>query len=117
MANLFPNDDANALVPNFNIEFVPNPGHAHFANNNNNNGWIEWDVPLGEMDEPMVDSESDEEEMCVKESAHARNMCLFTVGALDKIDMDVTSNMYGLQVVNFVLYEDCYAKVMAIFDL
>ncbi|GJX36157.1 retrovirus-related pol polyprotein from transposon TNT 1-94 [Tanacetum coccineum] len=62
MANLFPNDDANALVPNFNIEFVPNPGHAHFANNNNNNGWIEWDVPLGEMDEPMVDSESDEEE-------------------------------------------------------
>ncbi|GJT11815.1 hypothetical protein Tco_0858857 [Tanacetum coccineum] len=63
MANLFPNDDANALVPNFNIGFVPNPGHAHFANNNNNNGWIEWDVPLGEMDEPMVDSESDEEEM------------------------------------------------------
>ncbi|GJV49065.1 hypothetical protein Tco_1439277 [Tanacetum coccineum] len=54
MANLFPNDDANALVPNFNIGFVPNPGHAHFANNNNNNGWIEWDVPLGEMDEPMV---------------------------------------------------------------
>ncbi|GJS17864.1 putative reverse transcriptase domain-containing protein [Tanacetum coccineum] len=47
MANPFPNDDANALVPNFNIGFVPNPGHAHFANNNNNNGWIEWDVPLG----------------------------------------------------------------------
>ncbi|GJT35752.1 hypothetical protein Tco_0926171 [Tanacetum coccineum] len=62
MANLPPNDDANALVPNFNNEFMPNPGHAHFANNNNNNGWIEWDVPLGEMDEPMVDSESDEEE-------------------------------------------------------
>ncbi|GJU84956.1 putative reverse transcriptase domain-containing protein [Tanacetum coccineum] len=62
MANPFPNDDANALVPNFNNEFMPNPGHAHFANNNNNNGWIEWDVPLGEMDEPMVDSESDEEE-------------------------------------------------------
>ncbi|GJX46576.1 hypothetical protein Tco_0271766 [Tanacetum coccineum] len=53
MANPFPNDDANALVPNFNIEFVRNPGHAHFANNNNNNGWIEWDVPLGEMDEPI----------------------------------------------------------------
>ncbi|GKB31003.1 hypothetical protein Tco_0870404 [Tanacetum coccineum] len=63
MANLPPNDDANALVPNFNIEFVPNPGHAHFANNNNNNGWIEWDVPLGEMDEPMVDPEFDEEVM------------------------------------------------------
>ncbi|GKB80898.1 hypothetical protein Tco_0947793, partial [Tanacetum coccineum] len=63
MANLPPNEDANALVPNFNIEFVPNPGHAHFANNNNNNGWIEWDVPLGEMDKPMVDLESDEEEM------------------------------------------------------
>ncbi|GJV49069.1 hypothetical protein Tco_1439281 [Tanacetum coccineum] len=63
MANLFPNDDANALVPNFNIGFVPNPGHAHFANNNNNNGWIEWDVPLGEMNEPMVDPEFDEEEM------------------------------------------------------
>ncbi|GKF19609.1 hypothetical protein Tco_0068247 [Tanacetum coccineum] len=62
MANLPPNDYANALVPNFNIEFVPNPGHAHFANNNNNNRWIEWDVPLGEMDEPMVDSEFDEEE-------------------------------------------------------
>ncbi|GJY00969.1 putative reverse transcriptase domain-containing protein [Tanacetum coccineum] len=62
MANLFPNDDVNALVPNFNIEFVLIPGHAYFANNNNNNGWIEWDVPLGEMDESMVDSESDEEE-------------------------------------------------------
>ncbi|GJS77593.1 hypothetical protein Tco_0727474 [Tanacetum coccineum] len=48
MANLPPNDDANAFVPNFNIEFEPNPGHAHFANNSNNNGWIEWDVPLGE---------------------------------------------------------------------
>ncbi|GJS15038.1 reverse transcriptase domain-containing protein [Tanacetum coccineum] len=45
MANPFPNDDANALVPNFNIEFVPNLGHAHFENNNNNNGWIKWDVP------------------------------------------------------------------------
>ncbi|GKE98050.1 hypothetical protein Tco_0021401, partial [Tanacetum coccineum] len=31
---------------------------------NNNNGWIEWDVPLGgEMDEPMVDPEFYEEEM------------------------------------------------------
>nr|GEV96745.1 hypothetical protein [Tanacetum cinerariifolium] len=31
---------------------------------NNNNGWIEWDVPLeGEVDEPMVDPEFDEEEM------------------------------------------------------
>ncbi|GJX95410.1 putative reverse transcriptase domain-containing protein [Tanacetum coccineum] len=30
---------------------------------NNNNGWIEWDVPLGgEMDEPMVDPEFDEED-------------------------------------------------------
>nr|GFA56979.1 hypothetical protein [Tanacetum cinerariifolium] len=29
---------------------------------NNNNGWIEWDVPLGgEVDEPMVDPEVDEE--------------------------------------------------------
>ncbi|GJR13982.1 putative ribonuclease H-like domain-containing protein [Tanacetum coccineum] len=63
MANLPPNDDANALVPNFNNEFMPNPGHAHFANNNNNNGWIEWDVPLGEMNEPMVDPEFDEEVM------------------------------------------------------
>nr|GEV89926.1 hypothetical protein [Tanacetum cinerariifolium] len=33
-------------------------------NLNNNNGWIEWDVPLGgEVDEPMVDLEFDEEEM------------------------------------------------------
>ncbi|GJX94900.1 hypothetical protein Tco_0349486 [Tanacetum coccineum] len=63
MANLPPNDDTNALVPNFNNEFMPNPGHAHFANNNNNNGWIEWDVPLGEMDEPMIDPEFDEEVM------------------------------------------------------
>ncbi|GKB22568.1 hypothetical protein Tco_0861969 [Tanacetum coccineum] len=31
---------------------------------NNNNGWIEWDVPLGgEMDEPMVDPGFDEEVM------------------------------------------------------
>ncbi|GKB92890.1 hypothetical protein Tco_0965162 [Tanacetum coccineum] len=31
---------------------------------NNNNGWIKWDVSLGgEMDEPMVDPEFDEEEM------------------------------------------------------
>nr|GEV33744.1 hypothetical protein [Tanacetum cinerariifolium] len=31
---------------------------------NNNNGWIEWDVPLGgEVDEPMVDPEFDKEEM------------------------------------------------------
>ncbi|GJZ98874.1 hypothetical protein Tco_0671327 [Tanacetum coccineum] len=31
---------------------------------NNNNGWIEWDIPLGgEMDKPMVDPEFDEEEM------------------------------------------------------
>nr|GFA73331.1 hypothetical protein [Tanacetum cinerariifolium] len=30
----------------------------------NNNGWIEWDVPLGgEVDEPMVEPEFDEEEM------------------------------------------------------
>nr|GFA32123.1 hypothetical protein [Tanacetum cinerariifolium] len=30
----------------------------------NNNGWIEWDVPLGrEMDEPMVDPEVNEEVM------------------------------------------------------
>ncbi|GJZ38234.1 hypothetical protein Tco_0584425 [Tanacetum coccineum] len=62
MANLPPNDDANAFVPNFNNEFMPNPGHAHFANNNNNNGWIEWDVPLGGMDELMVDPEFDEED-------------------------------------------------------
>nr|GEV16559.1 putative reverse transcriptase domain-containing protein [Tanacetum cinerariifolium] len=33
-------------------------------NLNNNNGWIEWDVPLGgEVDELMVDLEFDEEEM------------------------------------------------------
>nr|GFC76119.1 hypothetical protein [Tanacetum cinerariifolium] len=32
--------------------------------NNNNNGWIEWDVPLGgEPDEPMVDPEVNEEMM------------------------------------------------------
>nr|GEY64966.1 putative reverse transcriptase domain-containing protein [Tanacetum cinerariifolium] len=31
---------------------------------NNNNGWIEWDVPLGgEVDEPMVDPEVDEQEV------------------------------------------------------
>nr|GEY49038.1 hypothetical protein [Tanacetum cinerariifolium] len=33
-------------------------------NSNNNNGWIEWDVPLGgEVDELMVDPEFDEEVM------------------------------------------------------
>ncbi|GKA23388.1 hypothetical protein Tco_0709350 [Tanacetum coccineum] len=41
---------------------MPNPGHAHFANNNNNNGWIDWDVPLGGMDEQMIDPEFDEED-------------------------------------------------------
>ncbi|GKC15183.1 putative nucleotidyltransferase, ribonuclease H [Tanacetum coccineum] len=41
---------------------MPNPGHAHFANNDNNNGWIEWDVPLGGMNEPMIDLEFDEED-------------------------------------------------------
>nr|GEW67072.1 hypothetical protein [Tanacetum cinerariifolium] len=31
---------------------------------NNNNGWIKWDVPLGgELDEPMVDPEVNEEVM------------------------------------------------------
>nr|GFA92282.1 hypothetical protein [Tanacetum cinerariifolium] len=31
---------------------------------NNNNGWIEWDVPLGgKMDKPMLDPWFDEEEM------------------------------------------------------
>nr|GEX44754.1 hypothetical protein [Tanacetum cinerariifolium] len=31
---------------------------------NNNNGWIEWDVPLGgELDEPMVDPEVNKEVM------------------------------------------------------
>nr|GEU56595.1 hypothetical protein [Tanacetum cinerariifolium] len=31
-------------------------------NPNNNNGWIEWDVPLGgEVDEPMIDPEVNEE--------------------------------------------------------
>ncbi|GJX04656.1 hypothetical protein Tco_0190572 [Tanacetum coccineum] len=74
MANLPPNDDVNALVPNFNIEFVPNPGHAHFANNNNNNGWIEWDVPLGEMDEPMVDNLRDRQGVLTRkmEETHPR---------------------------------------------
>nr|GFB37376.1 hypothetical protein [Tanacetum cinerariifolium] len=33
-------------------------------NSNNNNGWIEWDVPLGgEVDEPMIDPEVNEEVM------------------------------------------------------
>ncbi|GJU21627.1 hypothetical protein Tco_1154969 [Tanacetum coccineum] len=76
MANLFPNGDANALVPNFNNEFMPNPGHAHFANNNNNNGWIEWDVPLGGMDEPMVDPEFDE----VGDVVDAPNPSIYEVG-------------------------------------
>ncbi|GJW86395.1 hypothetical protein Tco_0161735 [Tanacetum coccineum] len=45
------------------------PDHNEFALAaeaaiNNNNGWIEWDVPLGgEMDEPMVDPGFDEEVM------------------------------------------------------
>nr|GEZ10741.1 hypothetical protein [Tanacetum cinerariifolium] len=38
---------------------------------NNNNGWIEWDVPLGgEVDEPMVDLEVNEETM---RSIYCRN--------------------------------------------
>ncbi|GJU10733.1 hypothetical protein Tco_1133129, partial [Tanacetum coccineum] len=48
------------------MENLP-PDHKKFALStetvpNNNNGWIEWDVPLGgEMDEPMVDTGFDEE--------------------------------------------------------
>ncbi|GJY28199.1 putative reverse transcriptase domain-containing protein [Tanacetum coccineum] len=81
MANLPPNDNANALVPNFNNEFMPNPGHAHFANNNNN-GWIEWDVPLGVMDELMVDPEFDEEddEDEVGDVVDAPNPSIYKVG-------------------------------------
>ncbi|GJT10953.1 putative reverse transcriptase domain-containing protein [Tanacetum coccineum] len=84
MANPPPNDDANALVPNFNNEFMPNPGHAHFANNNNNNEWIEWDVPLGEMNEPMVDPEFDEEVMDddVGDVVDAPNPSTYEVGGL-----------------------------------
>nr|GFA41269.1 hypothetical protein [Tanacetum cinerariifolium] len=34
---------------------------------NNNNGWIEWDVPLGgEVDEPMVDPEVNEEDLSTR---------------------------------------------------
>ncbi|GKB73489.1 hypothetical protein Tco_0934901, partial [Tanacetum coccineum] len=78
MASLFPNGDANALV----IGFVPNPSHAHFANNNNNNGCIEWDVPLGEMDEPMVDPEFDEEddEDEVGDVVDAPNPSIYEIG-------------------------------------
>ncbi|GJY79195.1 hypothetical protein Tco_0484996 [Tanacetum coccineum] len=47
MANLPPNHNEFALA----AEAAPN----------NNNGWTEWDVPLGgEMDEPMVDPKFDE---------------------------------------------------------
>nr|GEZ53840.1 hypothetical protein [Tanacetum cinerariifolium] len=42
--------------------FVPHWFGEHFSNINN--GWIEWDVPLGgEVDEPMVDPEVNEEVM------------------------------------------------------
>nr|GEV70833.1 hypothetical protein [Tanacetum cinerariifolium] len=42
--------------------FRPHWFGEHFSNINN--GWIEWDVPLGgEMDEPMVDPEVNEEVM------------------------------------------------------
>nr|GEV17130.1 hypothetical protein [Tanacetum cinerariifolium] len=39
---------------------------------NNNNGWIEWDVPLGgEVDEPMVDPEVEEEMRKMEEVSDA----------------------------------------------
>nr|GEY72996.1 hypothetical protein [Tanacetum cinerariifolium] len=69
MANPPPND-LNANLP----EDEPvQPEHAHAMLRfvpamlnipNNNNGWIEWDVPLGgERDEPIVDPGFDEDEM------------------------------------------------------
>ncbi|GJR34164.1 putative reverse transcriptase domain-containing protein [Tanacetum coccineum] len=94
MANPPPNDDTNALVPNFNNEFMPNPGHAHFANNNNNNGWIEWDVPLGEMDEPMVDSESDEEETDDEDDVGDLRLSQLSLRTMVEVsDIEATNNI------------------------
>nr|GEY89018.1 hypothetical protein [Tanacetum cinerariifolium] len=58
-----PNNDPNILegdqAPDV---FAPHCIVEHDPNNNN--GWIEWEVPLGgEVDEPMVNLEFDEEEM------------------------------------------------------
>ncbi|GJV50903.1 hypothetical protein Tco_1446644 [Tanacetum coccineum] len=58
-----PNHIEDAQDPNEMVD-IPEFALAAEAAPNNNNGWIEWDVPLGgEMDEPMVDPEFDEEEM------------------------------------------------------
>nr|GEV54395.1 hypothetical protein [Tanacetum cinerariifolium] len=69
MANLPPND-LNANLPEDEpVQPVHGPSMLGFAPAmlkipNNNNGWIEWDIPLGgEMDEPMVEPGFDEEEM------------------------------------------------------
>ncbi|GKB06109.1 hypothetical protein Tco_0834342 [Tanacetum coccineum] len=109
MANLPPNDDANAFVPNFNDEFMPNPGHAHFANNNNNNRWIEWDVPLGGMDEPMVDSESDEEETDddddVSDVVDAPNPSTYEVGGIGETHPRVTALEEQVQTLQTALHE------------
>nr|GFB07218.1 hypothetical protein [Tanacetum cinerariifolium] len=61
-----PNNDPNVpngdQVPASLDGFAPQWIGEHDPNNNN--GWIELDVPLGgEVDEPMVDLEFDEEEM------------------------------------------------------
>nr|GEX95376.1 hypothetical protein [Tanacetum cinerariifolium] len=64
MANLPPpNNDPNVpeddQAPTAPDGFAPQWIGGHGVNNNN--GWIEWDVPLGgEMDEPMVDLKFDE---------------------------------------------------------
>nr|GEX91007.1 hypothetical protein [Tanacetum cinerariifolium] len=71
MENLpLPNDNQNApedepfmdQAPVDIDGFVPHWFGEHFSNINN--GWIEWDVPLGgEVDEPMIDPEVNEEVM------------------------------------------------------
>ncbi|GJX73859.1 hypothetical protein Tco_0312454 [Tanacetum coccineum] len=113
MANPPPNDDANALVPNFNNEFMPNLGHAHFANNNNNNGWIEWDVPLGEMNEPMVDPEFDEEVMDddVSDVVDAPNPSTYDVGGVLTRKMVEVSD---IQATNSLAIGETHPRVTAL---
>nr|GEX33090.1 hypothetical protein [Tanacetum cinerariifolium] len=65
-----PNDNQNALEEEPFMDQAPaafdglTPHWLGELFSNINNGWIEWDVPLGgEMDEPMVDPEVNEEVM------------------------------------------------------
>nr|GFC93103.1 hypothetical protein [Tanacetum cinerariifolium] len=63
-------------------------------NPNNNNGWIEWDVPLGgELDEPMVDPEVNEEDLGTRLGNLEYRHGVLTRKMEDASDVEVANNI------------------------